>query len=56
MRDLNASFPGEVMVELELFLKLQGLISAIGLATSSTLGRVGTWKMEEEENIQILNI
>ena len=48
MRDLDPSLPGQVVVELELLLQLQGLVAAVRLSSSSPLSRVGTWKQSEK--------
>lgn len=34
MRNLDSASPGQVAIEVELFLQLQGLVSGVGLATS----------------------
>ena len=46
MRNLYASFPGQIVVELKLFLQLQGLIAAVRLSATASLGGIRTcgWK------------
>jgi len=42
MSDLDASFAGEVSIELELLLEFQSLVARISLTTTTTLRRVRT--------------
>ena len=45
--DLNAASPGQVVVEVELLLQLQGLESSVSLASASSGTAVRAWKETE---------
>jgi len=48
--DLDATFTGEVSVELKLFLQLQSLVARVRLTTAPTLQRVRTYKPASKDN------
>lgn len=54
MRDLDPSLPGEVMIKLKFLLQFQSLIATVRLASSSSLGGVGTWKRADNPRLHIV--
>lgn len=54
VRNFDPPSPGQVVVEVELFLQLERLEAGVRLPASSTRASVGTWRNERKRNGKIL--